>query len=488
MDRINQKLEEEKMKKQNAKAMRVNEGRQEYQQFLVRKQVYIYIIQEERDMKKQKSNYNDQPFLSSEKQKYMSEKTHTGNSQNYQQLQQNNIQEQYNERNPSDLSNKTTPSHSYQGNNDYSNNVPNSDIYKPQNQGSYNMNNRGNNQDNQPKGEGVSPYQGYEELANLDFNDPNFDYNKYDELMQQYSKAMMQKEEEKKKEENEMKPTMYENQNNEDISQRMQNLNLNSNQQMNEDERKRMEFLQKEEEMYKQYQQEMLKQNDSFIPRNAPSSNPGAYDQYSKDLGPQERGEYQNIYQENPYSLQRGQTPQGITPSNIQQQPNNFQNRGPSIEYGVNPMHNINQQNEGSNNNLEYRHNNNTFQQQEMIHQNYNPYQQGQNVHQNHHQSMNQGQGRSNSQNPNRNNAQSYLNDREKLVNNFQYNQMIYQKNKANNYFSNITHNQYNFEKVATGEQKQNVNQGNQNFNPYQGNSNGQVNLFFIRYQTKVNQ
>ena len=69
-------------------------------------------------------------------------------------------------------------------------------------------------------------YGGYEDLKGLDFSDPNFDYNKYDELMQKYARDYLNKEEERKtlgKEEDTGKVV------NDDLNKHMENLNINQN-------------------------------------------------------------------------------------------------------------------------------------------------------------------------------------------------------------------------------------------------------------------
>ena len=67
-----------------------------------------------------------------------------------------------------------------------------------------------------------------DELKNPDFSDPNFDYHKYDEMMQKYAKDYLMKEEEKKYNENDYQQ-QYEKYAAEELSNQMQNnLNINS--------------------------------------------------------------------------------------------------------------------------------------------------------------------------------------------------------------------------------------------------------------------
>lgn len=89
---------------------------------------------------------------------------------------------------------------------------------------SLNMNNNYN------KNQGL--YAGYEDLKELDFSDPNFDYNKYDEMMQKYAREYLNKDEEKKTlgREDESGKIV-----NENLHKQMENLNINQNHPSNYD-------------------------------------------------------------------------------------------------------------------------------------------------------------------------------------------------------------------------------------------------------------
>jgi hypothetical protein len=80
------------------------------------------------------------------------------------------------------------------------------------------------NNNTENKNQGL--YAGYEDLKGLDFSDPNFDYNKYDELMQKYARDYLNKEDERKtlgKDEDTGKVV------NDDLYKHMENLNINQN-------------------------------------------------------------------------------------------------------------------------------------------------------------------------------------------------------------------------------------------------------------------
>jgi hypothetical protein len=288
-----------------------------------------------------------------------------------------------------------------------------------------------------PNPEGAYP--GYEELGNLDFNDPNFDYNKYDEIMQKYAKEYMINEEGKKNETNE---------NIAEISQKMQGLNINNPNAGQDEENKRVEYLKNEEASNQYYQQMLNQQNQETGERNQLHLNNAPYnDEINKEIRQPETSKLDmpKDYPNNINSAPRGQTPKSQF-ENAQMQQKYYQQQGQGQTYGqqnYNPypyneeINNAYSQNQGNQNNN---------QQQNYRQSNQNQNQGG------------QYQARSSSQNPNRGNPQTYNNDVSKITNNYQYTQMNYLKNKANNQVSSITNSNYNFEKVNTRDQRNNYN------------------------------
>ena len=488
IERMNQKFEEEKMLQQNIKSSKANEKMLEYKQFIQKKQVIQLFIKEEKDLKRgQRNTFIEEPIFSKEKQRYLSSNPTTNQafipiSGNPNQYQSNNIPSnsniQGNYRSPNETPNKNeygqsnyiqnigfnnhnlTPQNNIYNNQPQENQDPKShnNIYNKQpqeNQDPMSHNNIYNNQpqENQdPRSHNKEMQDNYnqgpelpQELKNPDFSDPNFDYIKYDEMMQNYAKQYLMKEDERNIYENETRQS-DKNSVDEISFQMKNNLNVNT---PNQDpyENEKFNPNRKDPNQTGEIQSKLFIYLDN-INQNQMMTNP-----YQNEFISNTNLEKPNYSNENQYN-------QIISKSENR---SNISNQG-----GLTPQDNYSRSNIPQNYEETYT--------KEMQNQPDNPYQRNPNDNINYMQYNNANnyvnsnqkfsENRSQSRDPKQNNIDQSTNS----INPYQYTQLNYLRNKSNNQVSSITNSNYNFEKVNNNNIRNNYNKNT--FNNTQDNEN----------------